>query len=394
MAWMFHVFVEGARDASPQGLEKLAQAIAAHYGIDAAGLLARLKAGRFRVKGNVDRATADSYLRDLERLGARCVVEAATAANSYPTPPAGVPVTTLPPVAKPTAPPATKTATPPAGSPAAKPNQFSSGLSAAFSGDMPQSDASAYDKLGGALSLAAVDGSEGSGPVEAPASFEPPPAAAPAAKKPAAPAKQPEKKARPKDEPMDLFVPPDAGGEGMSMDLAPEDNEVFSRKKASTPTAPSPAVQTPASPEQRKSQPLPAMRQSQPMAVQPRPAPRGGAGTFADERVRFVAGVLLAILLGFVPAHFIARVREHSVYADIDQKVEAAQSQITTQDEYAALEKRRTDFLDEKNDARRNIAILAFLIWGAAGAAIAYVWFRRIPWDQSSSDSSSSESSA
>lgn len=382
---MFHVFVEGARDASPQGLEKLAQAIAAHYGIAAADLRARLKSGRFRVKGNVDRGTADGYVRDLERLGARCTVEAATAANSYPTPPAGVPVTTLPPVAKTATPPTgLKAATPPTGTPAAKPNQFSSGLSAAFSGDMPQADASAFDKLGGALSLASVDGSEGSGPAEAPVSFEPPPAAAPPAKKPAAaPAKQAEKKARPKDEPVDIFVPPDAGDD-LKMDLAPEDNEVFaSRKSQPIPVA---------TPEQRKSQPLPAMRQSQPMAVQALPAPRGTP--FADERLRFGAGVLLAILLGFVPAHFVARMREHSVYADIDQKVEAAQSQVTTQDEYAALDKRRDDFLAEKNDARRNIAILAFLIWGAAGAAIAYVWFRRLPWDQSSSDSSSSESSA
>ena len=76
----------------------------------------------------------------------------------------------------------------------------------------------------------------------------------------------------------------------------------------------------------------------------------------------------------------IARAREQSLYSDIDHRVDAAQSLVTTQDEYAALDKRRESFLAEKSDARRNIAILAFLIWAAAGAGIAYVWFRRIPW--------------
>src|SRR3569623_2060202 len=92
MSVMFHVFVEGAADASPEGVMRLANAMASKYGLPAADLRARLQAGRFRVKGNVDRATAVSYMRDLEILGARCSIEEANAANSLATPPAGVPV--------------------------------------------------------------------------------------------------------------------------------------------------------------------------------------------------------------------------------------------------------------------------------------------------------------
>src|ERR1041385_1971052 len=102
----FHVFVEGATDGSPAGVERLAQAIGAHYGLPPADLLARLKKARFRVKGNADRETADLYVRDLERLGARVSVEEANAENSQRTTPLPFP--------------AVRPATPPAGTPTAR----------------------------------------------------------------------------------------------------------------------------------------------------------------------------------------------------------------------------------------------------------------------------------
>src|SRR4051794_4807473 len=84
---MFHVFVDGATDGSSAGLQRLADAISAHYGIAAPDLLSRLSKGRFRVKGNIDRATAETYVRDLARLGARCTIEEAQPAQRLtPTP--------------------------------------------------------------------------------------------------------------------------------------------------------------------------------------------------------------------------------------------------------------------------------------------------------------------
>src|SRR4051812_12586188 len=109
----FHVFVEGATDRSPAGISRLAEAIGRHYGLPAPDLLARLQKGRFRVKGNADRETADQYVRDLERLGAICTIEEATAENSQR-------VTPLPF-------PAVRPATPPAGSPSVRPHTPSAG---------------------------------------------------------------------------------------------------------------------------------------------------------------------------------------------------------------------------------------------------------------------------
>jgi hypothetical protein len=92
-------------------------------------------------------------------------------------------------------------------------------------------------------------------------------------------------------------------------------------------------------------------------------------------RVRLVAGVALAIALGFVPAHLVAGMRERSAFAAIDAKVAAVQSTADTPDSYAALDGFRAEQLDAKHGARRSIAVTALLVWAAAGAALAYSWF-------------------
>jgi hypothetical protein len=313
---VFHVFVEGAKDASPGGLQKLADAIAAHYGLPAADLRARLAAGRFRVKGNVDRATADRYVRDLEGLGARCKIEAVGGAQ-----------------------------------------QFQSGLSAAFSGEMPAANLGALEKAASAFSLASVDGSDERAKAPPASAFAPPaPSEAldlhtlrPSQQKivPAAPAA-----------PEDPFAPPDAAKD-LAVELAPEEAPAPARR----PSLPPYAVTAPAPPP--------------PVVAKPT-----SSHPLADERVRFVAGMVLAILIGFVPAHVISSIREHSAYAAIDRKVEAAQSLADTPESYARLDQVRAEQLDEKKDERRSIALLAFVIWGVAGGGIAYAWFRKLPWDR------------
>jgi hypothetical protein len=60
----------------------------------------------------------------------------------------------------------------------------------------------------------------------------------------------------------------------------------------------------------------------------------------AAPRVRLATGVVLAIVLGFLPAGLIAALREH-----------------------------------------RMIDLTSLLIWAVAGSAIGYVWFRKIRWD-------------
>jgi hypothetical protein len=441
----FHVFVEGATDGTPAGVERLANAIARHYGLPAEELLARLQKGRFRVKGNVDRALADKYRRDLERLGARCVIEAATAENSaratplpFPavrpaTPPAGVPEAgspstpsplgdaapsrpTPPPSAlagvapsRPTPPPsalagvAPSRPTPPpsalAGVAPSRPtpppsalagvaskaaaaqapgtSQYQSGLAAAFApGDAPAS-LGALDSDGGSFSLASVDGAEEQAPSSAGA-FEPAASTMSASIGPPpdnakTPAKS-DKSDRPKDVPLDLFAPPDARDAELAVDLAADEPP----RRKSEPAIPVPAdVASASEPATRRSQPS-LHAHAGPATVAPASSK---LGPLADLRVRFAAGVLLALLVGFVPAHVIASVREDG-YRAIDNKVIAAQQLADTPDAYVQLDQLRADQLERKRGEQRNTAIIALAIWGLVGGAVAFGWFKKIPWER------------
>jgi hypothetical protein len=95
----------------------------------------------------------------------------------------------------------------------------------------------------------------------------------------------------------------------------------------------------------------------------------------ASARVRLVAGVALAIALGFVPAHLVGRMRERSAFAAIDAGVVAVQSTADTPDSYAALDAFRAEQLEAKYGARRSIAVTALVVWAAVGAALAFGWF-------------------
>jgi hypothetical protein len=399
----FHVYVTGAEDRSNAGLATVAEAIAEHYGLPMDDLLGRLTRGRFRVKSGCDRATADQYRRDLVKLGARVVIEAASPTDrpsgaslpppSRPTPPPMQAAGTPPPSPSPVTPalgaPRVGTTTPPAG--------VQSGLAAAYSGQNAAADLSAFDKLDGA-SLAALDGSDGGAPPAA-AAFKPPAATAGAPGKPGAAAKP----ARPKDVPLDMdFRPPDAEEAEMKMEIAADEIEHRARKRApavpaanttATPSAgvptapPSQPVPPPAAkPADPASQSVPSLT---PPAAKSRPstpvlavAPRSRLGPLADERVRMAAGVVVAILLGFVPAHLIASAWERSAYRTIDAKVDHDyQEAEESTDAYALLDTVRDHELDAKRSTRTNIVVVCLLVWAAAGVGVGYVWFKRVPWD-------------
>ncbi|MEO6777650.1 MAG: hypothetical protein ABI467_32285 [Kofleriaceae bacterium] len=393
---LYHVFVDGAADGSPAGEDQLAEAIAAHYGLPVADLQARIASGRFRVKGNCDRPTADSYLRDLTALGARCSLEEASASNASKTPLPFPAVTAQPPARpsqsalppRPTTPPANdpkpaaRTATPAKG--------FQSGLAAAFSGEQQVGSLGALDD-GAFMKLSSVDGQDdrASETAFAPPPGPPGPPGPDAKAPPAASAKPP---AKPKDEPIDMFAPPDADDANFRVDLAPDEVARAAKKKVSIPPESEPHETAPVEPAPGTTGPGRASRPS--MQVPPasihdrasRPslqAPDMARTTgLRDPNTRFALGVVIAIVLGFLPAHLIAHLQEASAYASIDANVTAVQHDAVTPDDYAALDTFRTGQLARKHDERRNIALLAMLIWGAAGAGIAYVWFRRIPWDR------------
>jgi hypothetical protein len=187
-----------------------------------------------------------------------------------------------------------------------------------------------------------------------------------------------------------MFAPPDADDASFTVDLAPDEVERAAKKRASVPpeTAPAdaarasrPSLQPPNEPARSSRaslQPPNADRGSRPSIQAPNQAAEDRRG-LKDPKTRFAAGVALSIILGFIPAHFIAHARERSEYAEIDKKVAATQADAVTADDYAALDSFRAGQLERKHDERRNIALLAMLIWAAAGSAVAYVWFRRLP---------------
>ena len=344
MATTFHVVIERPRDTGPTAAAALAAAMEQRYGIPAAQLGARLAAGRLRVKSNVDRATADAFAKDLESIGAVCaILDAAT----------GEPV----PIAKPA--PAVRPAAKPSGSP------FSSGLAAASAAPAPQ-DLGALTS--GEYSLATLDGADepsasGSAsrlPAEQgfmPASFGPAAAIEPAAA--AAPA-------------IDPFAPPDAESEPQ-LDLDVDPRTV--RRPGQVSTAPIPAAALPA----RRGTPAPDAAAPDEPALPPRKA--GLAGVVADRRVRLAAGVALAILIGFVPAHLVAAVREESAYAQVDKEIQARYKSVLTEGDWDALDSMLARQIERKKDQRRSIALASFLIWGLVGAGVAFVWFRKVDWD-------------
>lgn len=337
----FNVFVEGAVDASPTGLPQLAEAMARRYGLASNELVARLRRGRFRVKSNVDAATAEKYRRDLESIGARVLIEDA-AISPTATPPAGVPAQrpsnlSLPPInerSRPSLPPS-----PLAGAP----NQASqpipaSGLAAAFT-ETAQQDLGALS--GGALSLAALDGSEDAPPPK-PAPSPPPPEAAFAPP-------PPKQKAKAKPEPaqpLDLFAPPDAEDANFAVDIADDEIAERAAKRASTP--PPNVTHTPT-----------------PVAL-PDAAPR------QFSRPHFIAGVVLALVAGFVPAHFIASMREKDAFAAIDNQVATAHASVESFETYQALDAAREKFLDEKQSKRQSIALTSMLLWAVISAGVGF----------------------
>jgi hypothetical protein len=212
----------------------------------------------------------------------------------------------------------------------------------------------------------------------------------PAMAKPGKPEKD-KKPARPKDEPLDMFAPPDAQDAELAVDIADDEKDFSARKRANTPPASAPAVRAGSDP----SIPQPARPASDPAIPRLSPSPSSSSprqpavtslpsklGPLANERVRTIAGVVLAIVLGFLPAHFIARSREASAYRDLDARLVSIQSGADTPEAWATLDKTRAEFLDRKHEERRTIALMALAIWALVGGAIGYGWFKRVPWDE------------
>jgi hypothetical protein len=301
-----------------------------------------------------------------------------------------------------------------------------SGTVTSRGGVEPEADAGSAVQLGaldgsGLLSLASLDdgapAATGAARPAAADAFAPPEDAVPASIGPRAlrPSARP---ARPRDEPVDLFAPPDASAAEPTVELADDELARRARKRMTAPPEPAavqlapgvpvaPALVAPRSAPLLDSGPAGsagggvATRAPAPIVApaQPTAAPTGtAAGSaapvtmtwLADPRARLAAsprarlavGVLLAVVLGFIPADIIASLRERSAFRAIDARVAAVQDAADSQDSYDALDAFRAEQLQAKRSKRRMVALTSMLIWGAASGALGYVWFWRIRWER------------
>lgn len=386
-ALAYHVYIERPVDVSPAGRARLAAAIAARYKLPEAQVAKHLEHGRLRVKSNVDDATARRFKQDLEAMGAICsIVDAATGAP--------IALTSTPPPAPSGAPPAPSAPPPPAAP------RYESALSAALTpgaASLPSSlgaletIADSSDALP-KLALASLDGEE-EGPAEPvglSAAAPPPPPPLQLDVEPSRPAAKPVS-ASPRDAfaPSDAFAPPDAEEAPLELAVAPTPK----RSKAPPPpdlrppppspepepapaVAPAAAGAAPAAPAASTS---PAPARPAPPPLDPERAGRPLARFFAGkDRQRLVAGLALALLLGFLPAHFVALGQENSKYGAIKRRVIEAQGRVLTQEEWVALDDERKEALEELGRARGQVRVLTLLVWLACGGAVGFAWFRKL----------------
>lgn len=378
---LFHVFIERARSTAPGAAAELARAIAARYGIPAAELEKRFAMGRFRVKGNVDRATADSYAADLASLGAVCTITAAAAVAAPAPAAAPPPVMTLPAQHRVPAPP--------------PPRVIEDSLGA-LSGEQPLTlstlDGASEDEARSSrkISVAPREAAHAASRDAAlPASFGPP-------SEPSDPGRDPgrassRKIAAPIDfvdsASFDPFAPPELQSESAELTLAVERKP----RVSSAPPA-EPEVAPTAAPRAGKAATLaPEPRASRSasvpvMATAVRaPAPSSSARTgLADAGTRFVVGVALAVALGAAPALLIASAREHSAFTKLDAELEKVQAEADTPDEWVRLDRTRASVQSRKHDERQSIVITALLMWAVISGGLAWVWFRAIDWERRS----------
>ncbi|MCP4445368.1 MAG: hypothetical protein GY811_08495 [Myxococcales bacterium] len=325
----------------------MARAIATKYGVDPEQILARLRAGRFRVKANLDLSAAKRFMEYLESEGALCsVVDASgrvvahSAAVTPTPPPSSEPDDFLP------------LYTPP---PAADAGQYESGLAAGFSGGSDSQDlgviADDAAAWSGSLRLSVLggDSSESKGGPSVGSVAETSDVAA--------------------------FLPPDALVES-KLELA-EDDEPEALPAYEQPPIPSPPPQQVVEQYERADE----AGETAHLAVPGTSATRRGIQlALVSSRGRLALGVLLAFVVGFVLSSFIASSMEDNRYAKAVDELEAAYVQADSVDAWLELDAVRADTVESLERRRRNIVITSLLVWLVSGGLLLFLWLRFIDW--------------
>lgn len=355
----YHVFIEGSRDPSPAGRQRLAGALGQKYGMSPAAIADRLAHGRFCAWASLDLPTARRLASELDGLGALyALVEDSPAAPS-PAPPRS---TSLgpPPPARPVVPAA-------AYGPLAAAQAASIGEEATLDLGALRGGASEED----GWKLARIDGSEGTGESAAykPHLLE----AAERARPVSAPPPRPPAPADPFAPPTvaDPFAPPDMAREEEAL-LEVGDRPVAPGTVAAPAAAPLPTTSTYRGAPEAGSETL----------HRDAFVPRMRALMAESPRARFAAGVAVAFLVGLLPAQVFASWRNASAYDEIRQELEAEYARADTPETWTTLETAREDAAALVATRQQRVAVGACLVWLAVAAGIGLVWFRLVDWER------------
>jgi hypothetical protein len=329
----FQVFIERAKDPSPGGLELVARNLAQRYSFPQQLILDRLRAGRFPAWSNLDYETARRCSSELESFGLIVTVvdEAAPAAPPKPAtrPPA-------PPIAAPVA---------AAPKPAAAP-VYTSGLAAAAGGGGGQELGALADV--DSWQIAAIDGSVEEAPPPLRSSAAPSGAAA---------------HADAVEE--DPFAPPASEREEVELEIPVEQLATTSNAAAQQLAAPPPVASIEPDAPPPSADPLPARV----------------VAAIGEGRGNLIAGVAVALLLGFLPAHMVGCQREKG-YDEIRESVAAEIALIDSPEAWdnAAVAQAAGQATIESRHS--SIVVSSVGLWLLAFGGLLYVWLRVIDWDR------------
>jgi hypothetical protein len=350
------VFIERPRDRSPDGRERLGRALAIRFRLDENVVMGALAAGRrLRAKADLAEPLARRLAQDLEAMGAVVAVSphkaSSSTGQSAVAPAAGGGTA----AAHPPVPPRLVSAAPVA------PEQvvtFSS-----YSANTPS------------LTLATLDGEDAEGPIaELSLATPPPPSPAPSGSQPPPPRTSGARDVfrPPTDEgpPLELVARPSRPGK-----IAPMPSMASARVQ--TPTVEATAVAgarsapqvTLVSPDEGP----PAPRSASAGSV---PAPRGGFPDLVtrDPRGRLVAGLLLGLVVGFVPAHLYASFAEDKL-DDIGAALAREPPPVSEADH--ALLMQQFDLAQARvGRVRARTVVVTAVVWLLAGAAGAAGYWR------------------
>lgn len=338
------VFIERCRDSNPATAQSLARAIAQRYGVEPQQILGRLGAGRFRVKANLDLASAKRFMEYLEAEGALCSIAndageiVARSAEVTPTPPPDLVEDDFLPLYTP----------PPADGPEM---HYESGLSAGFTGASDSQDlgvlADAAAASSGSLTLSTLDGKSSD------------PKAGPGAGSVADAGD------------VEAFLPPE---------MLKETKIELEDEPEPAPPAYEPPVRTPA-PQSHVVADEPEFFE----AGEPPPEAFSKRATnllIVSSRGRLALGVLLAFVLGFVVSSTVASGMEKGQYAKAATDLETAYADADSIEAWSELDGVRKSAIGSMERRRRNIVITSLIIWLAVGGLLLFLWLRVINWER------------